>query len=263
LRTQLEGIDSESRDLNQRLAVEIAEGEGVRRQLAEEVAKSEALTARIAELERKLVAQTTEAEVLGRRVQELTAQLDERGQSLSEREQAANSLRSEFAIAQKTVLELRAELVEAENRKRAAIEAAETERTAIESQLKQSQAERDKLQNDLTLMRREVDATWATQRVENAVLREHINDIAAEIARLTSAMEGADSPIAKMLAADTHRAAAVAMAQAGNGGADPRPSAAATNGESAANGESATGSLADRMRALQRRAEQVPQPTDA
>jgi septal ring factor EnvC (AmiA/AmiB activator) len=59
LRTQLEGIDSESRDLNQRLAVEIAEGEGVRRQLAEEVAKSEALTARIAELERKLVAQTT------------------------------------------------------------------------------------------------------------------------------------------------------------------------------------------------------------
>jgi hypothetical protein len=160
------------------------------------------------------------------------------------------------------VLDLRAELVEAENRKRAAAEAAEAERTAVENQLKQSQAERDKLQNDLALMRREVDATWATQRVENAVLREHINDVAAEIARLTSAMEGADSPIAKMLAADTHRAAAVAMVQTGNGGADPRPSTAAANGESG-NGESTTGSLADRMRALQRRAEQVPQPTDA
>jgi hypothetical protein len=52
------------------------------------------------------------------------------------------------------------------------------------------------------------------------------------------------------------------MVQTGNGGADPRPSTAAANGESG-NGESGTGSLADRMRALQRRAEQVPQPTDA
>ncbi len=103
-----------------------------------------------------------------------------------------------------------------------------------------------------------MDATWATERVENAVLREHINDIAAEIARLTAALEGPDSPIAKILAADTHRSAAVAMAQAANGGgAEPRPSA------TTANGESATGSLADRMRALQRRAAQAPQPTGA
>ncbi len=49
-------------------------------------------------------------------------------------------------------------------------------------------------------MKREAEQTWAAERVENALLRERINDIAAEIARLTVALEGADSPIEAMLA---------------------------------------------------------------
>ena len=48
-------------------------------------------------------------------------------------------------------------------------------------------------------MKREAEQTWAAERVENALLRERINDIAAEIARLTVALEGADSPIEAML----------------------------------------------------------------
>ena len=39
-------------------------------------------------------------------------------------------------------------------------------------------------------MKREAEQTWAAERVENALLRERINDIAAEIARLTVALEG-------------------------------------------------------------------------
>ena len=49
-------------------------------------------------------------------------------------------------------------------------------------------------------MKREAEATWATERMENAVLRERINDVAAEVARLTSVLEGPGSPIDAMLA---------------------------------------------------------------
>ena len=84
-----------------------------------ESAKSEELTSRVTELERQIIAQTTEAEVLGRRVQELLARLDEQGRFLAEREHTSDTLRTDASSAQQTVLDLRAELAEAENRRRA------------------------------------------------------------------------------------------------------------------------------------------------
>ena len=58
-------------------------------------------------------------------------------------------------------------------------------------------------------MKREAEATWAAERVENALLRERINDVAAEVARLTSVLEGPGSRIDAILAEET---------PAGNGG---------------------------------------------
>ncbi len=249
LKGQVESYDKESRELHERLTIETTAADATRHALKDEIAKSEALTSRVAELERQVVAQTTEAEVLGRRVQELLARLDEQGRFLTEREHTSDSLRNEATSAQKTVADLRAELAEAENRRRASIASLETERTTLENQLKQSQAERDKLQNELVSMKREVEATWAAERMENAVLRERINDVAAEVARLTSVLEGPGSPIDTILAGDAGRATTVPLAPAASG--DKR------------NGESAKGSLADRMRALQSRASQVPQPSRA
>ena len=51
-------------------------------------------------------------------------------------------------------------------------------------------------------MKREAEQTWAAERVENALLRERINDVAAEVARLTVALEGPDSPIEAILAGE-------------------------------------------------------------
>jgi hypothetical protein len=88
--------------------------------------------------------------------------------------------------------------------------------------------------------------------MENAVLRERINDVAAEVARLTSVLEGPGSTIETMLAgAPTTVPLAPAAAAASAATADKR------------NGESARGSLADRMRALQTRASQIPAPSRA
>ena len=51
-------------------------------------------------------------------------------------------------------------------------------------------------------MKRDAESTWASERVENALLRERINDVAAEVARLTAALEGPGSTIVSMLAVD-------------------------------------------------------------
>jgi len=245
LKGQIDTYDKESRELRERFTIESTAADATRQALNSEIAKSETLTSRVTELERQIVAQTTEAEVLGRRVQELLARADEQGRFLTEREQTSDSLRTDFSSAQQTVLALRAELADTENRRRTSVEVLEAERQGLENQLKQSQAERDKLQNEIVSMKREAEATWATERMENAVLRERINDVAAEVARLTSVLEGPGSPIDAMLAG----APAVPLAPAA--AAAPR------------NGESTRGSLADRMRALQSRASQVPQPSRA
>ena len=77
-------------------------------------------------------------------------------------------------------------------------------------------------------MKREAEQTWAAERVENALLRERINDIAAEIARLTVALEGADSPIEAMLASEP----------------------AATNGRAPTNGEHKPAATAAKAKAI-------------
>ena len=109
----------------------------------------------------------------------------------------------------------------------------------MEDQLNQARAERTRLQQEVAGMKREAEQTWAAERVENALLRERINDIAAEIARMTVALDGSESPIEAMLAGD---------APATNGQRAARP---------AAPGEG-KGNLADRIRALQLKASRVP-----
>ncbi|MCC6886919.1 MAG: hypothetical protein IT536_00060 [Hyphomicrobiales bacterium] len=252
LKVQLENVEKEKEDLQQRLAGEAATAEIVSSRLAEEAGKADNATGRIAELERLLIAQTTEAEVLGRQVQELVARIDEQDRFLIERDHASETLHAEAGTAQKVIADLRAELADAENRRLASLASLEAERAALANQLKQAQAERDRLQNELTATKREIEATWAAERMENAVLRERINDVAAEVARLTSVLEGPGSPIGTMLA----DAGAAPLAPAA-------PTAPAATERRLAAGDAVKGSLADRIRALQMRASQVPQPGGA
>ena len=164
----------------------------------------------------QLIAQTTEAEVLARRVQELGTQLDEQGRFLTDYENASGRLRNEAMSAQESESKLRAELAELEGRYRLAIDTVTTEKSLIESELKRSHDERAKLQRDIAAMRRDAENGGANVRKENAVLRESINDVAAEVARLTATLEGPESPIAAILDGDVGRPAA-----SGANGASP------------------------------------------
>jgi len=82
----------------------------------------------------------------------------------------------------------------------------------------------------LQALREERDA-FQREQADNALLRERINDIAAEVARLTMTLEGPDSPIKAILATEAAHSPA-------NGG----PAVALQQ------------TLADRIRALQAQA---------
>ncbi len=250
---QIEGFEQETKDLKERIARETAAAEATAQQLTDERGTNELLASRIAELERQLVAQTTEGEILARRVEELMARLDEQGRFLAEREYASDQLRNQALAAQKVEAEVRAELAELEKRRKSAIEALNAEKGQLEDQLRASHEERARLQREIEQMKREAENAWAAERMENAVMRERINDVAAEIARLTSVLEGPGSPIDAILASDTARPTAPAN---GNGHGPGRFAAIPTPGES-------KGTLADRIRALQGRASRLPQPSSA
>jgi chromosome segregation ATPase len=251
LKGQIESYESETKELRERLSNKTTEVELLVQQLNAERAKAEQLGNRKGELDRQIMAQSTEAEILNRRVQELTSRLDEQSRFLADREFVADRLRDEAESAQKTEAEVRAALVDAEDRHHVATEAIRAEKSLVEDQLRQMQEERTKLQREIAQMKRDAENTWANERVENAVLREHINDVAAEVARLTSLLEGPQSPIEAILSAD---AARPAVAPNGTNGASPSitPDAGASKG-----------TLADRIRALQSRASRVPQPSQA
>jgi chromosome segregation ATPase len=251
---QIESYEKDTTDLRSRLASTGTDLQTATQELADERARTEPLMTHIEELERLLVAQTTEAEILGRRVQEQCVRLDEQDRFLAEHEYAADLLRNQAGAAQETEADVRAALAEAEARRLQTTGALSAERAALEDQLRQSQEERRKLERELTTLKREAESTWATERMENAVLRERINDVAAEVARLTSALEGPSSPIDEILASDAARSQPAAHG-ATNGNAQTRFAAAG------ANSETSKGTLADRIRALQSRASRIAHPS--
>jgi chromosome segregation ATPase len=251
LKGQIESYESETKELRERLSNKTTEVELLVQQLNAERAKAEQLGNRSVELDRQIMAQTTEAEILNRRVQELTSRLDEQSRFLADREFVADRLRGEAESAQKTEAEVRAALADAEGRHRFATEAIQAEKSLVEDQLRQLQEERTKLQREIAQMKRDAENTWANERMENAVLREGINDVAAEVARLTSLLEGPQSPIEAILSADAARPAVAPNATNG-----ASPSIAPDAGVS-------KGTLADRIRALQSRASRMPQPSQA
>ena len=233
------------RTTEDRLTRERGDAEAAANQLNEARGKLDELATHTAELERQLVAQTTEAEVLGRRVQELETRLGEQGRLLAEREFEIGQLRSEIATASK--IGLRDETNDVGGG--GAADGLRADVSQLEAQLTAALDERAKLQREIVTMKREAETAWAAERVENALLRERINDVAAEVARLTAALEGPGSPIESMLAAavpglDRGRAAGI------NGRRDE-------SGATIESPQQGKGTLADRIRALQSGASRV------
>jgi chromosome segregation ATPase len=254
---QIEGHEQEIRSLQGRLETQTSNHEAASRQLAEERIKNETHAARVKELENQLMVQATEAEILSRRVQELLARLDEHERLGTEHEAAAEQYRNLVAAGAKTQAELRAELAEREDQYRATTGTLTAEKAVAEEQLKLANEERDQLRREIATLKQQAETAWAAERMETAVMRERINDVAAEVTRLTATLEGPDSPIEAILAGEAGPAHA---APGTNGAASENGSGEQLFGAIAANGDSQKGSLADRIRALQSRRTRGAQP---
>ena len=240
------------RTTEDRLTRERGDAEEAANQLNETRGKLGELAARTGELERQLAAQTTEAELLGRRVQELEMRLGDQSRLLAEREFEIGQLRSDLETASKIRTGMGDETNHAGGGSSGAADRLRADISQLEAQLAAALEERAKLQREIVTMKHDAETTWAAERVENALLRERINDVAAEVARLTAALEGPGSPIESILAAEVPGFdRGIGRAAAGINGR--RDEAGATI-ESPQQGK---GTLADRIRALQSGASRV------
>ncbi len=230
-----------------RLEQERSESEKATRELSEARSRVENLSQRVTDLDRQLIVQVKEAEMLGNRVNDLESRLATQGKLLAERDFENNQLRQANEAAERTAKELRVEIAARNGGKSPAIEKLRNEKAAAEEQLRIARDERAKLQRDINAIQQQAESSWATERMENALLRERINDIAAEVAKLAMQLEGPNSPIEAMLAAEP-----VIPAKA----ARPANGATANGGVPVEGG----GTLAERIRALQSHASRARQP---
>jgi chromosome segregation ATPase len=229
-------------DTEARLTRERADAQTVAGELTSARGRLGDLGTRTTDLERQLFVQSTEAELLNRRAQEFENRLNEQGRMLADRDYQLDRMRHELEAARKLETDLRAELSTSGNRSSTAVDRFRSDISQLEAQLAAAIEERAKLQREISMMKRDAESTWASERVENALLRERINDVAAEVARLTATLEGPGSPIESLLAE---------AASASRG--------ATRSGEAAAEGSNGDNknTLADRIRALQTTASRV------
>jgi predicted nucleic acid-binding Zn-ribbon protein len=151
---------------------------------------------------------------------------------------------------ERTAKELRDEIAVTNSGSWPALEKLKTEKAAVEEQLRVARDERAKLQRDINAIQQQAESSWATERMENALLRERINDIAAEVAKLAMQLEGPNSPIETMLAAADPAVPAKA-AKPANG--------STANGAAPSGIPEGGGTLAERIRALQSHASRARQ----
>ena len=259
VRTQIEQLQGRVSDAEKeftatqaRLTQERTESEKVTSELTDARGRVENLSQRVTDLDRQLIVQVKEAEMLGNRVNDLEGRLATQGKLLAEREYENNQLKQTNAAAERIMMDLRSELAttSSSGASSAALERVRAEKAAVEEQLRIARDERAKVQRDINAIQQQAESSWATERMENALLRERINDIAAEVAKLAMQLEGPNSAIEAMLAAEP--AAPKTPAKPANdiaGSGAPAPVGPSEGG----------GTLAERIRALQSHASRARQ----
>ena len=247
LKNRVGDAEREFASTHARLTQERGESEVATRDLNDARSRVENLSQRVTDLDRQLIVQVKEAEMLGNRVSDLEARLATQGKLLAERDFENNQLRQANEAAQRTLTELRNQIDTTNSGNWPALDKLKSEKTALEEQLRVTRDERAKLQGDINAIQQQAESDWATERMENALLRERINDIAADVAKLAMQLEGPHSAIEAIL------------------GEPPTTAAKAANGAVVAANDAAaatmpqSGTLAERIRALQAHASRARQ----
>src|ERR1700761_4304385 len=231
LKNRVGDAEKEFASTHARLAQERGESEVATRDLNDARSRVENLSQRVTDLDRQLIVQVKEAEMLGNRVNDLEPRLARQGKLLAERDFENNQLRQANEAAERKLKEMRNEVDMTNSGNWPALDKLKGEKTALEDQLRLARDERAKLQRDINTIQQQAESNWATERMENALLRERINDIAADVAKLAMQLEGPNSAIETIL------------------GEQQAAPARAANGTSVAASSPQGGTLAERIRA--------------
>ena len=86
-----------------------------------------------------------------------------------------------------------------------ALETVKQQLSEKSNELNKLRKERDQLSKEVSAFERAKGEDWASERRDNAILRERINDMAAQVAALTAALEGENSPINEILSSATKK----------------------------------------------------------
>ena len=121
-----------------------------------------------------------------------------------------------------------------------AADAIRAEKSAVEAQLANAIEARNRAEADMAVLRQEAEATWRAEKRENVMLRERINDVAAQIAHIHGHKDRQDG--------------------SDRGQSCPSPASLLPEAfEREAQGEAApSGNLTERIRKLQNGASQLP-----
>ena len=140
--------------------------------------------------------------MLGARATDLENRLAVQGKMLAERGMENHQLDQQLEALQTSEQSLRQQAATSVPANSPAFEKLRAEKALLEEQLTAAREERAGMQRELNAIKSQAELSWATERMENAVLRERINDIAAEVAKLAITLEGPDSPIEAILAVE-------------------------------------------------------------
>ncbi len=203
------------------------ERDAMAKKLKDTEKKLERLTASLTDREDKLERRDKELVRLRSEIKDIRSESEAMTRQISGAEQEKVKLEARLADMSLQMTNLLAQSKDGEVEK--AIASLREERARLESEVKALKKDNAALREATAGMARSTSEDWQDQKQENALLREQINDLAAEVVAMTAALEGPDSPIAGILQS-----------------ADRRDSGAGGNGEGA--------SLASRVRALQKAA---------
>ena len=244
LAADMTALRNQNRDLEKRLNTMAAENRAAietlkneKKRTAEQDKKVERLMATIADREDKLDRRERELARLREEAKGLAAAGNTDTVHLAELELEKARLEAENAELMLRMSKLLAGATGGDVEKTVA--KLSDDRDRLEQKLAIANRENKKLRAEMSGQQRAKSDEWSDERRENALLREQINDLAAEVISMTAALEGADSPIRKALAAAPGIDAAPAESAAPASAADPRDKIT---------------SLADRVKALQKAA---------
>lgn len=229
-------LKGKRKEIEDKLHEAVAEAKALRddlkaekRRTGELERKSERMIATLSDREEKLDRREKELARLRERIKGSSSQEEELSARLTETQAERLKLETEIAEMQLRISDLLSgdrggEIDRASARLK-------EERGQLEVDLDALRQENRRLRTDLTAYEKSKAEDWNDERRAGALLREQMNDLAAEVINLTAMLEGPDSPIAKALAE-----------------APPTIPPAANSSERPAS------SLADRVRALQKSA---------